>query len=363
MNTNVKAVVFDIDGVITDGKKYLCGQEETKSVALKDLDAIHMLKEEGYIVGAITGESTPFAQRLKEELSLDFFILGCKKKWEELQKSIEKYHISKTQVCYIGDGKYDMEALGQAGLSVCPSDAIYEVKELSKHVLKTPGGEGCIAEVYTMLHHGVGAGKEKDHNETIVQRMKEHESILQRLSGDAERTGALSEIIEEIVRCYQRGGKLMLCGNGGSAADAQHLATELVSKFYKEREALPAVALNVNTSTITAIANDYQYDKVFSRQVEAFGKEGDVLLGISTRGKARSVIEAFKTGGRKGIRTILFTGELEEDAEIVKYTDLIFKVPSKDTPRIQEMHILAGHIVCEEIERSIVENEREKRRG
>lgn len=155
----------------------------------------------------------------------------------------------------------------------------------------------------------------------------------------------------------------MLCGNGGSAADAQHLATELVSRFYKEREALPAMALNVNTSSLTAIANDYQYDRVFSRQVEAFGEEGDVLLGISTSGKARSVIEAFKTGGRKGIRTILFTGELEEDAEIVKYTDLIFKVPSKDTPRIQEMHILAGHIVCEEIERSIVENEREKRRG
>ncbi len=354
MNTNVKAVVFDIDGVITDGKKYLCGQEETKSVALKDLDAIHMLKEEGYIVGAITGESTTFAQKLKEELSLDFFILGCKKKWEELQKSIEKYHISKTQVCYIGDGKYDMEALEQAGFSVCPSDAIYEVKELSKHVLKTPGGGGCIAEVYTMLHD-VRAGKEKDHNETIVQRMKEHESILQRLLGDAERTGALSEIIEEIVRCYQRGGKLMLCGNGGSAADAQHLATELVSRFYKEREALPAVALNVNTSTITAIANDYQYDKVFSRQVEAFGKEGDVLLGISTSGKAKNVIEAFKMGEKKGIRTILFTGDLEADSEIMNYANIVFRVPSKDTPRIQEMHILLGHILCEEIERSIGE--------
>ena len=358
----MKAVVFDIDGVITDGKKYLCGQEETKSVALKDLDAIHMLKEEGYIVGAITGESTTFAQKLKEELSLDFFILGCKKKWEELQKSIEKYHISKTQVCYIGDGKYDMDALQHAGFSVCPSDAIYEVKELSKHVLKTPGGGGCIAEVYTMLHD-VRAGKEKDHNETIVQRMKEHESILQRLLGDAERTGALSEIIEEIVRCYHSGGKLLLCGNGGSAADAQHLATELVSRFYKEREALPAMALNVNTSSLTAIANDYQYDKVFSRQVEAFGKEGDVLLGISTSGKAKNVIEAFKMGEKKGIRTILFTGDLEADSEIMNYANIVFRVPSKDTPRIQEMHILLGHILCEEIERSIVENEREKRRG
>ncbi len=363
MNTNVKAVVFDIDGVITDGKKYICGKEETKSVSLKDLDAIHMLKAEGYVVGAITGESTTFAQRLKEELQLNFFVLGCKQKWDELQEIIKNYNISKSEVCYIGDGKYDMDALQHAGVSVCPADAIYEVREISKYVLTTPGGKGCIAEVYTMLHNTIKAKGENGYGVTIMQRMNEHLNILQKIVCDGERIEIFSKIIDEAVRCYQRGGKLMLCGNGGSAADAQHLATELVSRFYKEREALPAMALNVNTSSLTAIANDYQYDRVFSRQVEAFGEEGDVLLGISTSGKARSVIEAFKTGGRKGIRTILFTGELEEDAEIVKYTDLIFKVPSKDTPRIQEMHILAGHIVCEEIERSIVENEREKRRG
>lgn len=351
----MKAVVFDIDGVITDGKKYLCGQEETKSVALKDLDAIHMLKEEGYIVGAITGESTTFAQKLKEELSLDFFILGCKKKWDELQEIIKNYNISKSEVCYIGDGKYDMDALQHAGVSVCPADAIYEVREISKYVLTTPGGKGCIAEVYTMLHNTIKAKGENGYGVTIMQRMNEHLNILQKIVCDGERIEIFSKIIDEAVRCYQRGGKLMLCGNGGSAADAQHLATELVSRFYKEREALPAMALNVNTSSLTAIANDYQYDKVFSRQVEAFGKEGDVLLGISTSGKAKNVIEAFKMGEKKGIRTILFTGDLEADSEIMNYANIVFRVPSKDTPRIQEMHILLGHILCEEIERSIGE--------
>ena len=363
MNTNVKAVVFDIDGVITDGKKYICGKEETKSVSLKDLDAIHMLKAEGYVVGAITGESTTFAQRLKEELQLNFFVLGCKQKWDELQEIIKNYNISKSEVCYIGDGKYDMDALQHAGVSVCPADAIYEVREISKYVLTTPGGKGCIAEVYTMLHNTIKAKGENGYGVTIMQRMNEHLNILQKIVCDGERIEIFSKIIDEAVRCYQRGGKLMLCGNGGSAADAQHLATELVSRFYKEREALPAMALNVNTSSLTAIANDYQYDRVFSRQVEAFGEEGDVLLGISTSGKARSVIEAFKTGGRKGIRTILFTGDLEADSEIMNYANIVFRVPSKDTPRIQEMHILLGHILCEEIERSIVENEREKRRG
>ena len=351
----MKAVVFDIDGVITDGKKYLCGQEETKSVALKDLDAIHMLKEEGYIVGAITGESTTFAQRLKEELQLNFFVLGCKQKWDELQEIIKNYNISKSEVCYIGDGKYDMDALQHAGVSVCPADAIYEVREISKYVLTTPGGKGCIAEVYTMLHNTIKAKGENGYGVTIMQRMNEHLNILQKIVCDGERIEIFSKIIDEAVRCYQRGGKLMLCGNGGSAADAQHLATELVSRFYKEREALPAMALNVNTSSLTAIANDYQYDKVFSRQVEAFGKEGDVLLGISTSGKAKNVIEAFKMGEKKGIRTILFTGDLEADSEIMNYANIVFRVPSKDTPRIQEMHILLGHILCEEIERSIGE--------
>ena len=355
MNTNVKAVVFDIDGVITDGKKYLCGQEETKSVALKDLDAIHMLKEEGYIVGAITGENTKFAQRLKEELQLNFFVLGCKQKWDELQEIIKNYNISKSEVCYIGDGKYDIDALQHAGVSICPADAIYEVREISKYVLTTPGGKGCIAEVYTMLHNTIKAKGENGYGVTIMQRMNEHLNILQKIVCDGERIEIFSKIIDEAVRCYHSGGKLLLCGNGGSAADAQHLATELVSKFYKEREALPAVALNVNTSTITAIANDYQYDKVFSRQVEAFGKEGDVLLGISTSGKAKNVIEAFKMGEKKGIRTILFTGDLEADSEIMNYANIVFRVPSKDTPRIQEMHILLGHILCEEIERSIGE--------
>lgn len=355
MKIGIKAIVFDVDGVITDGKKYLYGQQEAKSVSLKDLDAIHMLKKDQYIVGAITGENTEFTQKLKADLELDFFVMGCKQKWTELQIKMQEFNLKKEEICYVGDGKYDLEVLQQVGFSCCPADAIQEVKEASKYVLDTLGGNGCIAEIYSNLHNLVKMSQGGNYNLAVLQRMKQHNDLLYRVIYDEKRIKTISQIIENIIECYRNEGKLLLCGNGGSAADAQHLATELVSRFYKERKALPAVALNVNTSTLTAISNDYQYDRVFSRQVEAFGKEGDVLLGISTSGRARNVIEAFEIAKKRRLKTILLTGELDDDAEIVDYADLIFRVPSKDTPRIQEMHILIGHIICEQVEKSLVE--------
>jgi D-sedoheptulose 7-phosphate isomerase len=159
------------------------------------------------------------------------------------------------------------------------------------------------------------------------------------------------------VECYRQGGKLLLCGNGGSAADAQHLAAELVSRFYKERRALSAEALSANTSIITAIGNDYAYERIFARGVEAQGRAGDVLIGITTSGKSKNVIEAFKSAQKLGMTTVLFTGMLDEGAEILKYTDELLSVASKDTPRIQEMHILSGHIMCEIIENNILKSE------
>ena len=147
----------------------------------------------------------------------------------------------------------------------------------------------------------------------------------------------------------KNGGQLLLCGNGGSAADAQHLATELVSRFYKERKALNAEALTVNTSALTAIANDYDYSRVFARQIEAKGKKGDVLLGITTSGSSENIIEAFRTAKKQKMTTIAFVGNKSE--KIKDVADIIISVPSTDTPRIQEIHIMIGHIVCECVEK------------
>jgi D-sedoheptulose 7-phosphate isomerase len=140
----------------------------------------------------------------------------------------------------------------------------------------------------------------------------------------------------------------MFCGNGGSAADAQHLAAELSGRFYKDRKALPSDALHCNTSYLTAVANDYSYDVIYSRLVDGTMNSGDVLIGLSTSGNSKNIINAFKTAKENGIITIGLTGESGGKMEIL--SDYLINVPSTDTPRIQEAHIMIGHIICELVE-------------
>lgn len=170
-------------------------------------------------------------------------------------------------------------------------------------------------------------------------------------------------LIEQVVNvCYESfrsGGKVLFCGNGGSAADAQHLAAELSGRFYFDREPLPAEALHVNTSFMTAVANDYSYDEVFSRMVKAQGKKGDVLFGISTSGNSENIVKAFNTAKESGITTVGLTGR--SGGKMKTNADYLINVPSTDTPRIQESHILIGHIICELIESKIFGNQQPTR--
>ena len=176
--------------------------------------------------------------------------------------------------------------------------------------------------------------------------------MAQLLSSNEALLGNIEKAADIIVKAYQGGGKLLLCGNGGSAADSQHIAAELVSRFYRERKALDAEALTVNSSSITAIGNDYSYDSVFSRQVEAKGRKGDVLIGISTSGNSPNVIKAIEKGNEIGMITVGLTGSRKE-AAINKSASIVIGVPSSVTPRIQEMHILIGHMICEYIEEKL----------
>ncbi|MBI2847899.1 MAG: D-sedoheptulose 7-phosphate isomerase [Chloroflexi bacterium] len=170
-------------------------------------------------------------------------------------------------------------------------------------------------------------------------------AIASSLSADIERFVSL------VISAYKAGGKLVLLGNGGSAADAQHLAAEFVGHFKLERQAFPAIALTTNTSTLTAIANDYGYDMVFARQVEALVNKSDVVVGISTSGNSSNVIQALKTARGIGATTIGLTGGA--GGRLGEVADLLISVPSGDTPRIQEAHITIGHIVCELVEREM----------
>jgi len=160
-------------------------------------------------------------------------------------------------------------------------------------------------------------------------------------------------IAERIVETFRRGGKLLLCGNGGSAADAQHIAAEFVSRFRRERRGLPAIALTTDTSILTAISNDYGYERVFARQVEALGRPGDMVIGISTSGISASVIAAMRAARNGGMATVGFTGA--SGGTLVDHVDLCLCVPSHNTARIQEVHITVAHVVCEIVERTLFE--------
>ncbi len=187
--------------------------------------------------------------------------------------------------------------------------------------------------------------------EIIRSRFNESKEINQLILENDDTINRIQKFAELIIKSYQNGGKLFIAGNGGSAADSQHITAELVSRFYKERKALPAESLNVNTSNLTAIANDYDFSVVFSRQLEANAKEGDVFLGISTSGNSKNILNALKISKKLNIYTLGLTGK--DGGEMANLCDNIIMIPSCNTPRIQEYHITIGHILCELIESSL----------
>ena len=166
-------------------------------------------------------------------------------------------------------------------------------------------------------------------------------------------THIIVDISETIIDAYKNKKKVVLFGNGGSAADAQHIAAEFVGKFYKDRESLPSLAFHTNTSVLTATANDFGYDLVFERQVSSFVEEGDIAIGISTSGNSPNVIKGLIKAKEKGAITVGFTGQKKNKIEEI--VDICLKIPSSDTPRIQEGHITVGHIICYLVEKELFE--------
>lgn len=168
--------------------------------------------------------------------------------------------------------------------------------------------------------------------------------------------GQIIEITNLIIESLKKDGKVILFGNGGSASDSQHIAAELIGRFKKDRNALAAIALTTNTSVLTSLANDYGYEIVFAKQIEALGKKNDVVIGISTSGKAKNVILGIKLAKKMGLKTVALTGG--DGAELAKLADISLVVPSSVTARIQEAHITIGHIICELIEQALCQNQK-----
>lgn len=190
-------------------------------------------------------------------------------------------------------------------------------------------------------------------HEKIKQSITHSIEAKQKILADEALLLTLQQIAGQAISIFKQGGKILFCGNGGSAADAQHLAAELSGRFYFDRPPLPAEALHVNTSFLTAVANDYSYDEVFSRMVKAMGRPGDLLIGLSTSGNSTNIVRAFETAASLGMKTVAFTGQ--SGGKMRNMADFLLNVPSTDTPRIQESHIMLGHVLCELIESQLFE--------
>ncbi|MBZ4187517.1 D-sedoheptulose-7-phosphate isomerase [Niabella beijingensis] len=179
----------------------------------------------------------------------------------------------------------------------------------------------------------------------VKQQVLENAALLQ----------TVEQVIALIVTAFRNGNSVYFCGNGGSAADAQHLAAEFSGRFYKDRKALPAEALHCNTSYLTAVANDYSFDLIYSRIIDGIGKKGDVLIGLSTSGNSRNIVRAFEHAKAKGLITVGFTGAT--GGLLKTASDHLINIPSSDTPRIQECHMLLGHTICQLVEAQYFEEE------
>lgn len=191
-----------------------------------------------------------------------------------------------------------------------------------------------------------------DRESVFGKSIADHLELIQTLH---QQQDLLEEIAKLMAAALHRGNQIFWCGNGGSAGDSQHLAAEIVGRFRRERRGLPSIALTTDTSILTSVANDYGYEAVFARQVEALGNKGDVLVGISTSGNSHNVVCALQSARARKISTVAFTGD--GGGRLAALADYLFAVPSRDTARVQEAHMLAGHMLCDWIELDWIANE------
>jgi D-sedoheptulose 7-phosphate isomerase len=347
----IDTMLFDIDGILTDGTVYIdSAGEESKKISFDDIDAIFELKRAGIRIGFITGEDNGFTDYVKRRFTPDFFASGCKDKLSWFKALAEKEGLTKEKVGFVGDSKKDVDLLRYLDFTFAPSDADEEIRNSATSVTRAVRGKGVIKEVARFILEK-DKGVYMDANR-CKESLDEHLEVIRLLSIDNAFTAVVMAISKVLIDLFRRGGRLLICGNGGSAADAQHMATELVSRFLMERKALDVEALTVNTSTLTAIANDYSFDLVFSRQIEAKGRKGDVLLVISTSGNSRNIVEAIHRARGMGLTVIGFAGNNRE-SPVHALSDHLICVPSGSVARVQEAHILIGHIICEIVEKEL----------
>lgn len=356
MVNDIRVLALDIDGVLTDGTTALNQTgDEQKRVSLQDLDAVTLAGRSGLTLALVTGEDTPAVDRIAGRFGIEKVARGAKDKVAALSKLAEKLNIPLSAFCYIGDGDRDAPALSRVGLGLAPANATPAAKASAGRVLSRSGGGGAVAEAVELL---LAWRADEERAPALQQEMARimTDSINAHRRALDESLPILVEVAQVLIRAIRTGHKILLFGNGGSAADAQHVAGELVGRFSRESEPWPAIALTTDTSILTAVGNDWEFGDIFARQVRALARAGDVVAGISTSGRSPNVLRGLKDARDRGALTIAFTGA--GGKAMFEYADICFLAPAEQTPRIQELHLLAWHTICEIVEAELVEGPR-----
>jgi D-sedoheptulose 7-phosphate isomerase len=352
MSSDILVLALDVDGVLTNGSVTLTPSgEESKGVAFRDLDALARARRAGLRIALVTGEEGPLVMAIAAKAGAEFVLPGAKDKVAALEALSANSQVPLARICFVGDADRDALAFPLVGLSMCPADSSRAARRTATRVLSAHGGAGAVEEAIEML---LAEGEEGDLRpgfENTLRRIAEdslraHEKLI------VESMPVLSEVASVLTRALKAGRRVLFCGNGGSAADAQHVAAELVGRFALEREPFPALALTTDTSILTAVGNDWDFKDIFARQVRAHARPGDVVVGISTSGKSPNVVQALEVARGLGAVTIAFTGR--NGGPVAQAADVSFKAPDTATPRIQELHLLAWHGICEVVEAAMV---------
>jgi len=334
-----RLLVLDIDGVLTDGKDVVLLGE--KQLYLRDLDALGRARRSGLLVAFLTGEGETSARIVVERCGGGPALFGQKDKADGICALASQLEVPLEEVCYVGDADRDEPAFRLVGLALAPADGSARARGAAHVVLPSRGGEGVVEDAVNLI-----LGSDEMSLEEIGASIEEDLTASARILETAART--LSDELAKVTRIMAdsllAGGKIVVFGNGGSAALAQHLAAELVGRFEKHREPLPAVALTADTVVVTALGNDFGFDDIFKRQISGCLRFGDVALGMSTSGQSVNVARALSVAAARGGRTIAFVGR---DAGVVgEEAQLCIAFPAQRAATVQELHLAALHAIC-----------------
>lgn len=362
----VKAVALDVDGVLTDDTfSWGPDGEERKSFAFADVMGVSRATKAGLVFALVSGEASPLVDRYAAKMGIEHVFKGTKDKASAVREFAKGAGVALEEIAFVGNDVNDLDALKVCGFSACPADAHPSVLACVSYVAARRSGHGAVREVLDLL---MRSREPNDavapvappiaapgaHAEFFRRELEDHEVVLRKMI-EAD-SALLSHLVDTFVAAFRRGNKLLFFGNGGSAADAQHIAAEFINRFRFDRGALPALALTVDSSVLTCIGNDSAFEYVFSRQVEALAQAGDVVIGISTSGRSANVLRALEVAREKKAVVVGFTGA-NGAKTMGAMCDLCLAVPSTDTARIQEGHEFAFHTIASLVESAMFPNQ------